>query len=835
MKQNTSKYNGIRIIDSMNLSVPKKRKLLNIIPLLIISFFGIWGTVFSYISMFNIDLNITLIKFYSILFFVIISTIFILPRIFHFSLLPILIIYIFILYKKWKSFTDGFKIIFNQTYSSIYPNKSNYFRMENINLKDAELFLILAIFIIVFLICYVTLIHPNFFLGFLCTFPFIESGLYYGKNPDLLPVLMVIVYWINLLSIQNSGYSQYSGKNTSGFLRKNNKFYAKPEIKFRTAGLSGILIIIVCCIIFLLAYIISQFSDYSRPKKINQIRSDMKIAASEFSFEELGTSLERFSASLGIGNLKMYNHKLGALNSVSFKETTDLIIEADEAIGENVYLKGYTGTEYGNNCWNNFSNSLYESYNDIFSSFYKNKLFPQDMLTNYIITQYHTNLTKINIKSQYINEKYNYTPYLSFPSGAITYIDDTLIKLDNFKEYSFMVSTDQINENNFYDVLEDINYEINSTFQQYTDFVYENYCKVPDTEPMNQIYNQFIADSNILNQNTYQKLQSIKDILAENAEYTLNPGKTPRSEDFVNYFLTQNHKGYCVHFATSGVILARMAGIPARYSEGYVLLKDDFNKNNLTDNYTYQIEIKDNRAHAWAEIYIDGLGWIPYEFTPSAAIALNNNETVNTSTSISKTTVSSKTTNTIVSSTSIKTILSTTNSSYLFSESKSSIPDSSIIININNYEKKSCNISLSVKLIIFSLCIIIFIVLFILLKHMYIINKRKKILSDSDNIKVVLYAYDYIIKLLEYINISNNNITQIKFAEKIQEDNPWIFHENEFVNATQTALKAKLSNEKIENTETNFISELSKRTAVKIYKNFNIFKKVYMKFVKNLI
>ena len=33
MKLNTNSYNGIRIIDSMNLSVPKNRKFLNIIPL----------------------------------------------------------------------------------------------------------------------------------------------------------------------------------------------------------------------------------------------------------------------------------------------------------------------------------------------------------------------------------------------------------------------------------------------------------------------------------------------------------------------------------------------------------------------------------------------------------------------------------------------------------------------------------------------------------------------------------------------------------------------------------------------------------------------------------
>ena len=142
---------------------------------------------------------------------------------------------------------------------------------------------------------------------------------------------------------------------------------------------------------------------------------------------------------------------------------------------------------------------------------------------------------------------------------------------------------------------------------------------------------------------------------------------------------------------------------------------------------------------------------------------------------------------------------------------------------------------MTVKLIISAICTIIFIIILILVKHIVISNKREKNLSDSDNAKTVLYTYDYIIKLLEYININNNNITHIKFAEKIQKENPWIFHENEFVNATQTALKAKLSMEPITDTEANNISELSKRTAVKIYKNINMVKKIHMKFIKNLI
>ena len=56
MEQNNA-YNGIRIIDSMNLSVPKSRRILNIIPLVLITFSGICGTIVSFSSMFGISMT----------------------------------------------------------------------------------------------------------------------------------------------------------------------------------------------------------------------------------------------------------------------------------------------------------------------------------------------------------------------------------------------------------------------------------------------------------------------------------------------------------------------------------------------------------------------------------------------------------------------------------------------------------------------------------------------------------------------------------------------------------------------------------------------------------
>ena len=92
-------------------------------------------------------------------------------------------------------------------------------------------------------------------------------------------------------------------------------------------------------------------------------------------------------------------------------------------------------------------------------------------------------------------------------------------------------------------------------------------------------------------------------------------------------FLFEKRHGYCVHFASSFVTLARMAGIPSRIVTGY---KAD--KKNSLKNY---LAVKERDAHAWAELYIDE-HWVRFETTSTASgidaetsEALNREETEN--------------------------------------------------------------------------------------------------------------------------------------------------------------------------------------------------------------
>lgn len=117
-----------------------------------------------------------------------------------------------------------------------------------------------------------------------------------------------------------------------------------------------------------------------------------------------------------------------------------------------------------------------------------------------------------------------------------------------------------------------------------------------------------------------EAVEKIEKLLEETAYYTLSPGSVPVDQDFITWFLTKNKKGYCMHFASAGVMMLREAGICSRYAEGYFVPVSAWKKQ---EDGSWCAEILDSNAHAWAEIYQkngsgDAYGcWVPVEVTPA--------------------------------------------------------------------------------------------------------------------------------------------------------------------------------------------------------------------------
>ncbi len=94
--------------------------------------------------------------------------------------------------------------------------------------------------------------------------------------------------------------------------------------------------------------------------------------------------------------------------------------------------------------------------------------------------------------------------------------------------------------------------------------------------------------------------------------YSQELDQVPDGTDVVEYFLSGSQKGYCVHYASAGVLILQAMGIPARYASGYVASASAFEN----EAGQYALSLKDSAAHAWVEIYLEDMGWVPVEMTP---------------------------------------------------------------------------------------------------------------------------------------------------------------------------------------------------------------------------
>ena len=88
--------------------------------------------------------------------------------------------------------------------------------------------------------------------------------------------------------------------------------------------------------------------------------------------------------------------------------------------------------------------------------------------------------------------------------------------------------------------------------------------------------------------------------------YSLEPGPET-GYVMLRRFLFVDHTGYCQQFATAMAAMARSLGIPARVAVGFT------EGNRVGDHF----EVTNHQLHSWTELYLDGLGWVSFDPTPS--------------------------------------------------------------------------------------------------------------------------------------------------------------------------------------------------------------------------
>lgn len=102
---------------------------------------------------------------------------------------------------------------------------------------------------------------------------------------------------------------------------------------------------------------------------------------------------------------------------------------------------------------------------------------------------------------------------------------------------------------------------------------------------------------------------AIADWFSKNVTYTLTPNhEVPEGGDPVEPFVFGDLRGYCVHFSHATVYLLRALGIPSRIATGYMT--------DLSQSKDGHILLRMSDRHAWAEVFIEGAGWVPFDTYP---------------------------------------------------------------------------------------------------------------------------------------------------------------------------------------------------------------------------
>ncbi|MEY3209752.1 MAG: hypothetical protein RIT28_233 [Pseudomonadota bacterium] len=138
------------------------------------------------------------------------------------------------------------------------------------------------------------------------------------------------------------------------------------------------------------------------------------------------------------------------------------------------------------------------------------------------------------------------------------------------------------------------------------------YTQVPEDPRYGTLAQEIIAglppDAQAL---PFAKALAVKLWLDRSMKYTTKE-KHHNVPDPTADFLFGNLTGYCVHSAHASVFLWRSLGIPARVSTGYAVQASELQGASLV--------VMSNNAHAWPELYIEGLGWVPLDVAPEQVL-----------------------------------------------------------------------------------------------------------------------------------------------------------------------------------------------------------------------
>ncbi len=306
---------------------------------------------------------------------------------------------------------------------------------------------------------------------------------------------------------------------------------------------------------------------------------------------------------IDLGN-RRFTLKSSGYNDSSVVLGGSITINYDEVLEvqseKPLYLKGSSKDIYDGKTWNGtFGNGFKRNYfqvNDNISELDINNQTP-------------TNTRRVSIKplSSYRNLFVPLNTAL-IETDRVVYVNDRTktAYFNNFNKDEYSI------EYNEYAMPSNYNIDKDRAYQSIVDESFSEELQLYGgiTERTKNLVAELIEDE----ASDMEIVNAIEGYISDNYTYSLNVSPVPSGQDFVDHYLFDTYSGYCVYSASAVTIMLRIAGIPARYVEGFKISE----RSNVDGVYT----VTNADAHAWTEAYIfDGVNyrWVTVDASTTPA------------------------------------------------------------------------------------------------------------------------------------------------------------------------------------------------------------------------
>lgn len=357
--------------------------------------------------------------------------------------------------------------------------------------------------------------------------------------------------------------------------------------------------------VILVAFVVSVGAGYLAGQRLpsDQVKQSVETAIHEKRYDH-GSSV------LSDGNL---------VNLGSFKKSKKTALKITMEEPQKLYLRGMTADTYTGSSWETLDAKAYQKGENLFYWLHQSDFYGQNTIGNALkLADSDQKSASLKITNVSACSKYQYLPYaMKGTTGlAADQIGDdrNLADTSEQKLTYYTGSVPQWYQTAVWLAAHQKEQEVSDYLaleESYRKYVYTYDLQITNTAV--GVCEQLLGEEKDQEERSLSEiLQLVRNTLDDKLEYRTDTVTYNGNNDFFKYTMEQSKGGYSVQYATAATLMLRYLGVPARYVEGYYLSPQEAEKYQSGD----EIKITKAQAHAWAEYYLDGVGWIPFEVTP---------------------------------------------------------------------------------------------------------------------------------------------------------------------------------------------------------------------------